>query len=614
MMASSAVLQKSWSSGAIFEAMVMMKSVSAGHCRLLGCGTLTRQPSKLAKAGYFRHHGQVLTDFVKPRGSIPSRRWFSPCPCTSSSSSPLFSLFHAVPLSRVLQSYPGWLLHSARDWPTPLQVHRRAAAAAAGGGGGGRGRGESRDYQSGSKHDKEHQYEDRGGPVRKPPPSPRVRQQAPQQTVRGGAWQQRTPPWVTADGRELPRGAAEDENGYGDPFSVDEDEHLVLRPTVGIYWDLDNKPPQFIDPRVAASRLRECVAGLGDVVEYLAFANRHAFEYVPTWVREERKAMRELSRAEKMGAVPVAGEPYVCGMCGRKCRTHADLRKHFKQLHEREQKKRLNTINAQRGKKRKKKAELLAAKNSRYVEAARGIVLPKRGYGLMPDLKRSGVGVQLVKQGPEAADMEITKAVMKALERRIDWICLVSDDRGFEDLLRDARSRLCKTVVIGDSVGLKRAADLSLSWMDVQAGNCVGSAGGQAAENRAMAEAWKRRNSEALVEIHGKDVDFWNGWGDEDDVAERRIPREMSSRSQQQWSRRAPGASAFASRRIFTIDDDETDDEEGEEEHLEDGDDDEEDDDDDGLYEPDWDAGNLRWNRPDRDRMADHIRRYRYSE
>jgi uncharacterized C2H2 Zn-finger protein len=41
-------------------------------------------------------------------------------------------------------------------------------------------------------------------------------------------------------------------------------------------------------------------------------------------------------------------EEYRCGYCGRRCKSEADLAKHFKQLHEREYKKKMGNPNARK--------------------------------------------------------------------------------------------------------------------------------------------------------------------------------------------------------------------------------------------------------------------------
>jgi hypothetical protein len=59
-------------------------------------------------------------------------------------------------------------------------------------------------------------------------------------------------------------------------------------------------------------------------------------------------------------------EPYVCGYCGRKCKTNEKLKKHFRDLHERERNKRMNRMNSLKGNKRLKYKLRLTEKEERY--------------------------------------------------------------------------------------------------------------------------------------------------------------------------------------------------------------------------------------------------------
>ena len=63
-------------------------------------------------------------------------------------------------------------------------------------------------------------------------------------------------------------------------------------------------------------------------------------------------------------------EPYVCGYCGRKCKTNEKLKKHFRELHERERNKRMNRLNSLKGGKRDRFRASLSEKEVRYVELA----------------------------------------------------------------------------------------------------------------------------------------------------------------------------------------------------------------------------------------------------
>eukprot|EP00250_Pteridium_aquilinum_P017915 c23836_g1_i1 orf=20-1840(-) len=238
--------------------------------------------------------------------------------------------------------------------------------------------------------------------------------------------------------------------------------------TVSVFWDLDNKPPKS-SPYHAALYLRHAASQFGSVIEMVAYANRHAFTHVPEWVREERRDRKQLDRLEQRGLVQLE-QPYVCSLCGRKCKTNILLKKHFKQLHEREHNKRMSRLNSLKGKKRTKFKEAVLPKTEKYREAARPILLPKVGYGLESDLRRAGVFVSTVQFKPQAADIALKKQMAESMNKGIKCLCLVSDDTDFAQMLADARALNHRTVVFGESKSLKRYADFWFPWADISQG------------------------------------------------------------------------------------------------------------------------------------------------
>lgn len=238
---------------------------------------------------------------------------------------------------------------------------------------------------------------------------------------------------------------------------------------VVVLWDLDNKPP-LGPPYEAAKALKQLAGKFGEVIEVSAYANRHAFSHVPRWVVQERRERKQLDIDERRGIVTPA-EPYVCGVCGRKCKTNMDLKKHFKQLHEREREKKMNRLRSLKGKKRQKFKERYISGNEKYNEAARTLVRPKVGYGLEAELRRAGVYVKTVEDKPQAADWAVKRQMQHSMTRGIDWLFLVSDDSDFADMLRKAREANLGTVVVGDmDRALGRHADLWIPWSGVENG------------------------------------------------------------------------------------------------------------------------------------------------
>ncbi|XAR54990.1 hypothetical protein NMG60_11030353, partial [Bertholletia excelsa] len=226
---------------------------------------------------------------------------------------------------------------------------------------------------------------------------------------------------------------------------------------VAIFWDLDNKPPKSFPPYEAAIRLKKAASEFGVVRYMLAYANRHAFSYVPPEIREQRKERKMLNQLENKGIVR-SSEPYICRVCGRKFYYNDKLVNHFK-LHEREQKKRLNQIESARGNRRVKLVAKFSMKMEKYKNAAR--------------VKRAGFWVRTVPDKPQAADIALRNRMVDMMDRRqVECLVLVSDDSDFVEVVKEAKLRCLKTVVIGDSNdgALKRTADAGFSWQEIMLG------------------------------------------------------------------------------------------------------------------------------------------------
>ncbi|KAJ8763258.1 hypothetical protein K2173_026159 [Erythroxylum novogranatense] len=242
------------------------------------------------------------------------------------------------------------------------------------------------------------------------------------------------------------------------------------RSKVVVLWDLDNKPPRG-PPYDAAMALKDLARRFGEVIDISAYANRHAFIHLPQWVVEGRRERRELDVLERKGLV-APSQPYVCGVCGRKCKTNLDLKKHFKQLHERERQKKLNRMKSLKGKKRQRFKERYISGNHKYNEEARRLVTPKIGYGLATELRRAGVYVKTVQDKPQAADWALKRQIEHSMSRGVDWLFLVSDDSDFRDILERARDANVGTVVVGDrDRALGRHADLWVPWIGIENGD-----------------------------------------------------------------------------------------------------------------------------------------------
>uniref|UniRef100_A0A0V0HL98 Putative ovule protein n=1 Tax=Solanum chacoense TaxID=4108 RepID=A0A0V0HL98_SOLCH len=112
-------------------------------------------------------------------------------------------------------------------------------------------------------------------------------------------------------------------------------------------------------------------------------------------------------------------------------------------------------------------------KMDKYKGAVRDVLTPKVGYGLADDLKRAGFWVRTVSDKPQAADVALRNHLVDVMDKRmVDYVVLVSDDSDFVEVLKEARLRCLKTVVVGDSNdgALKRTADAAFSWQEIMMG------------------------------------------------------------------------------------------------------------------------------------------------
>ncbi|KAI4316681.1 hypothetical protein L6164_024637 [Bauhinia variegata] len=257
---------------------------------------------------------------------------------------------------------------------------------------------------------------------------------------------------------------------------------------VAVLWDLDNKPPRG-PPYQAAVALRRAAQRFGDIVDMSAYANRHAFIHLPERVLRERRERKQMDILERKGIV-IPSETYVCGVCGRKYKTNFDLKKHFKQLHERERQKKLSRMRSLKGKKRQ-----------RYKE------------------RRAGVFVKTVEDKPQAADWALKRQMQHSMNRGMDWLFLVSDDSDFSEMLRRAKEANLGTVVVGDfDRALGRHEDLWISWIGVE--------NGELSEKDLVPKNRRRRDSfakdDGLFSISHYDGDI-DGHSDLDGIVEELV-------------------------------------------------------------------------------------------
>ena len=179
-----------------------------------------------------------------------------------------------------------------------------------------------------------------------------------------------------------------------------------------------------------------------------------------------------MNQLENRGVIKTV-ELYLCRVCERNFYSNEKFVNHFKQIHEREQIKRLNQIESARGKMRVKLVAKYSMKMEKYKNAARDILTPKVGYGLADELKRAGFWVRTVSNKPQAADVALKNHMVDMMDRRrVECMVLVSDDSNFVDVLKEGKLQCLKTVVVGDmnDGALKRVVDARFSWSEILMG------------------------------------------------------------------------------------------------------------------------------------------------
>ena len=178
-----------------------------------------------------------------------------------------------------------------------------------------------------------------------------------------------------------------------------------------------------------------------------------------------------------------------CTVCGRKFATVLKLETHFKQLHEREFKKRLAHKPAAKAFFRDE------ARRERYFTARDSLMTPKKGVQLQQRLARQDVhvtkvhlphiccsggnparlgGLEQVENMAQAADVAMHAEIHRLLEDlhqdadpALHCLCLISDDRGFDTGLRACKQQGLGTIAICERPDAFNNADVILSWQSV---------------------------------------------------------------------------------------------------------------------------------------------------
>ena len=99
------------------------------------------------------------------------------------------------------------------------------------------------------------------------------------------------------------------------------------------------------------------------------------------------------------------------------------------------------------------------------------VLVPKVGCGLVGEIKRVGFWVRTMSDKPHAANIALKKNMMDCMDRGIDYLYLVLDETDFVEVLKVARVKSLRIVIVGNnSGGLKRFAYPYFLWREVANG------------------------------------------------------------------------------------------------------------------------------------------------
>ncbi|KAH9696677.1 C2H2-type domain-containing protein [Citrus sinensis] len=155
----------------------------------------------------------------------------------------------------------------------------------------------------------------------------------------------------------------------------------------------------------------------------------------------KEKKIKELFNQLEIKGVIRPAEPYVLVIVEGDLRLYNNdkLVNHFKQIHKREQKKRLNQIESAKGKMREHLVGNYSMRMETYKMASKATLTPKVGYSLVVKLKRVWFWVRTMSDKLQAADVLLRNYMVDMMDkRRFGCLVFVSDDSDFVEVLQEA--------------------------------------------------------------------------------------------------------------------------------------------------------------------------------
>lgn len=228
---------------------------------------------------------------------------------------------------------------------------------------------------------------------------------------------------------------------------------------VAIFWDLNNKPSKSISVLDAAICVKKASFSFG-VVRFMA-----ALGYRNTLRKVSSNVQKVSTKVGKFGLS-------FCRICGRRFWSSERLGRHFRDVHEAEQRRRVRKVEFARGGRRVRLVGKFSMKMRRYDDVVRGFGDGSVGGCLLDDLRKVGFWVKGVSDTCDVV-RELRDCVLNVVDvRRVECVVIVCDDSGFVSVLKELKLRGVKVVVVGDGRDgdLKRIADAAFSWQEIISG------------------------------------------------------------------------------------------------------------------------------------------------
>lgn len=249
--------------------------------------------------------------------------------------------------------------------------------------------------------------------------------------------------------------------------------HRTDKATVHLFWDIDNKHPGALDPRLLCHSVRRALGSYGAAVNIYAYGIRKAFSWVPDAFVEQY-----VSKDSAMDDLMSQGLALRCALCGSFLKSEESYKRHLIELHGKTVKE--VKLMQQQGSSTRNTHNKTLGRVAQYHNSRGAAFLPPQGHqiSLKYVLLKEGAEVRMVQNSREAADEAINEGIAKLLralqlEGSADQqhvLCLMSDNESHHQALQNSRRMGISTVAVCSETPLYTGADVTLDWDSVKHG------------------------------------------------------------------------------------------------------------------------------------------------